>query len=75
MAKRNQRILRILRGVLLYMYMLEWIVLICICDALLPEIFLVVTGILLLQGIGTYCIIGDWDNLLEIIPYGKRFEK
>lgn len=57
------------------MYMLECIVLICICDALLPEIFLIVTGILLLQGIGTYCIIGNWDNLLEIIPYGKRFEK
>lgn len=70
-----RKILKILRAVMLYMCIFEWIVLICICDALCPEGFLILVGILLLQGIGTYCIIGDWDNLLEIIPYGKRFEK
>ena len=70
-----KKLLKILRAVMLYMCILEWIILICICDALYPEVFLVLVGILLLQGIGTYCIIGNWDNLLEIIPYGKRFEK
>ena len=66
--------IKILKGFMLYMGIIGWIVMICICDSLSVLQTLAFSALLLLWCSITSILIEDIDELYDIIPFGEYFK-